>query len=296
MIATPTGVITDPSLLISPEKIKVKFDYIFVADWGDGIGTGVVRVFKSDGTHVKDIGKGIAIAPVGLAVADNADIMVMDIPLSNYALQLHRFDEDSSQLYVQGLAPGTSGSGVAVIENSLIFTTDPLANRITVNDFECIELSSVGSSGTGAPYPLDRFNNPSDIIMVDRRESLFIADTGHNRILQVDLGRQRGIKSNGLTIDASNTTEFRGTSTFRPTAITYYPGDDYEAILAVDGNGGDIWAVNLQNGDINRIFNNIGNQQGQLNQPTGIDMVEGEDICIVSEKANHRLQRFGIRQ
>lgn len=223
--------------------------------------------------------EGLAVAPDGLYLSTKSGLVLM-----------------GPEGAIRSLAPSgktlKAPAGLALATGSL-FIADAGANRVwrMVEDAPPEAFAGTGTTlfpiGDGGLAVSAQLDAPRDVGL-DGQGDLFIADTGHHRIRQVD--RDGRI----VTLAGDGTPRFAETSLNRPTALAVAP--DGTVYVADTGNhavrriapGGQLTTVagNGQEG-----FSGDGGPatESQLASPSGIVLLPGGDL-LVSDTGNRRIR------
>ncbi len=161
---------------------------VYVADTGNKR----IRVYTSEGEHMRDIGSGGAGAgqlnePVGLAIHPDGRLFVAD----TWNRRIQVFNEFGQYLnsWVVAAWYGDQGNRPYLaldVERGHLYVTDPDAARIIVYDFNGNMLGSFGQPGReDAPLNATQLNVVGGLD-IDAEGRAFIADAGASRILRFD--------------------------------------------------------------------------------------------------------------
>ena len=198
----------------------------------------------------------------GLELLDDGSLELYSVPLLEGELP--------AELETAQLPAGPSG--IAVAEDGTIFFTDPENDRIfridgcdgSVQVIKCI-------SSRSDPVGL---NKPRGLLIPNYRPSLFVADSGNNRIQIFDLASLRLADIWGRIDSASGT-----------------QAGEFNAPWALDGDeNGNVYVVDYGNSRVQK-FNRGGivvpefwdatAQTGLLSMPSGISVLSGEGTTLI---------------
>jgi sugar lactone lactonase YvrE len=210
---------------------------------------------------------------------------------------------------------GTSGDGAAALAATLkeprgvamdasgnVYVADHEANTIRrVNAQGNISLfagtGAKGFAGDGGAAANARFNSPTGLAVDLTRNRLYVADTGNQRIRQIDLA------NNTITTLAGNGTAGLGSDGAAGSTPLNYP-----SAVAVDGAGvvyvadtGNNRVVKISNSTLTTVAGNgqVGNSgdggapaQARLNHPTGVAVTTDGTMIFVVDRGNNRVRKI----
>jgi len=274
-------------------------DSLYVADYGNS------RVMKLQagsltGSIVAGTGVGGSSAtqlqnPTELAVDANSNIYVNDD--WNYRVMLWRKNSSSG---VQVAGTGISGSstntigqsvGLAVDSNGNIYVSDKTNNRV-------MKWTPNATSGTLVAGTIGMWGNSSQLLSspyglyLDETNSyLYIADLANNRIQRYRLN----VTTNGTTVAGGNRAGSGSDQFNQPYGV------------CVSKKTGDIYIADAANHRIQRwspaattgvtiigITGVSGTNATMLNSPAHVVLSKNETFLYVSDRNNHRVQRFNL--
>jgi DNA-binding beta-propeller fold protein YncE len=242
-----------------------------------------VEEFNASGTYVRDEGKrGTAIGdyswPETAAVAPDGTLWVGDT-------RNNRLQQFSASLAVPPLLVVTGPAslpfkyieGVAAASNGDIWVADTDNNRVVRYNPTSKTYTSFGTRGAGSTIGAPpQFINPQGVAVSS--SDIYVADTGNNRIDEVD-------------ISSGNLVKVFGTGISGPQGIA----------LAPDGS---VWVANTQANDLVElssdlsseltVFGSAGTGTSQFQLPHSLAVSANGATLFVADTFNNRVQEFTI--
>lgn len=160
----------------------------------------------------------------------------------------------------------TQPYGVAIHRNR-VYAADPGGPGLVLFDFDTRKVSTFTGSGAG------RMKRPVNLA-IDADGSKYVADSALDQVLLFD-AENRFVRA------------FGGPDKFRPVDVAVRG----ERLYVVDIGNHQVHVLNKRSGGLLFRFGGVGQQPGQMVQPTNIAIGPGGDL-YVTETGNFRVQRF----
>lgn len=238
--------------------------------------------------------EGVAVrlkSPMAVASLASRDFLVLDLGDGNGALRIQQFDSEGGLRRVLHRSDGTSQAETALIPVALtvdgqahMFVSDMDSSAIKEYDSEGAWVASYGQEGMSE----GEMNSPRGIA-ADTAGSIYVADSGNNRIVCWSEGKQQLVAGiNRLDEEQGWLQSGDGPGEFDDPQGLALGDDGY--IFVADTNNHRIQILDAA-GRFVRAFGTEGEEKGQLSYPSHARA--GRDGAIyVADLGGRRLQKF----
>jgi sugar lactone lactonase YvrE len=274
-------------------------DSLYVSDYGNHrvmkIQAGsLTRSVVADSTGVSGDSLALLNSPAELAVDANSNIYVNDD--FNYRVMLWRADSSSGVIVAgngsNGSAANTIGEsvGLALDSQGNIYVSDKANNRVmkwAPNATSGILVAGTGVAGSSS----QQLYNLYGLHLDENNSYLYVADLANSRIQRYSLDDA----TNGTTVAGGNGAGSGSNQLNQPYGIcvSKQTGDIY--IADFNNNRIQRWSPEATSGiTIVGITGVSGTNATLLNGPANVLLDKNETFLYVSDRNNHRVQRFNL--